>query len=496
MSPALPAGGPPWRRLDPRLIWADGLRAVLSMLPGVITLVFLDAGGTMTTAPLLALAGWGLWGALRDLVRWLTTRYRLTATHVECHTGLLVRSFRSVARERIRTVDLDARLIHRAARVCRVTIGAGQTNTAQEAALVLDALSRDAAERLRRELTGAPQQEAVAEVRDPALAEFDRRWVVYNLFGIWALLSGAGLLFGASFALGAFGLDLGGRLRAGADALGLGTVGTIGYCYALLVAAGAVGTGTQFFTGQAFFRLTRERGEHGGSVLRTRRGLFRTREAVRDEARTRGVTLSEPLLWRWLGTTDTSIITTGAFWWSESTTLLPRGPRRVARRVAAAVLGDDEPLTVPTVRHPAAALRRRLMWALCAAVALSLATAPLGWPVWGVTLAVVTPPALGLALAGYRSLGHAVTDGYLVLRAGAMTRNTSALRRTAVSGVCVRQSPLQRRLGLATVRVSTAAGEGSYAARDLAVTDAVPLAVSALPVVASFRTDDGGSRTA
>ncbi|MDT0265374.1 PH domain-containing protein [Streptomyces sp. DSM 44915] len=487
---AAPAVEPPWRRLDPKLIWADGLRAVLSMLPGVLTMVFLDAGGTMVTWPLLVLAGWGLWGALVDLVRWLTTRYRLTETHLECRAGLLVRSSRSVARERIRTVDVDARLIHRVAGVRRVTIGAGQTSTAMEAALVLDALSRDAAERLRRELTGAPEEEPTAEAREPALAEFDRRWVVYNLFGIWALVCAGGLLFGAQVTLGAFGVDLVGWFRSAVDAWQLGAVGAFGFGFALVVVVGAVGMGTQFFTSQAFFRLTREPGEHGGSVLRTRRGLFRTREAVRDEARTRGATISEPLLWRWLGTTDTSLITTGVFWWSEGVTLLPRGPRRAALRVAAAVLGDD-PLTAPLTRHPAAALRRRLVWALWVAAAAALAVAPLGRPAWAVALGVVGPLALGLAFAGYRSLGHAVTDDYLVLRAGAMTRSTSALRRTAVSGVCIRQSPLQRRLGLATVRVSTAAGEGSYAARDLAVAEALPLAVSALPVVTTFR--EGGS---
>lgn len=478
----------PWRRLDPRLIWADALRIVLSMLPGGVALFLFEADDALTVLPLLALAGWGVWGALADVVRWLTTRYRVTDTHLERRTGLLVRSHRAVARDRVRTVDADARLIHRLAGVRRVTVGAGQTTTALEAALTLDALSKAAAERLRSELTGVPGER---EERPAALAEFDWRWVVHNLFGIWGLVTAAGLLWGGYFTLGAFGVDLGSWLGSARDALGLGTAGAVVAGLAAMVALGALGMGGQFLTGQAFFRLTREPGEEGGSVLRTRRGLFRTREVVRDEARTRGVSLSEPLFWRWLGTTDTSLITTGAFWWSEGVTILPRGPRRVALRVAAEVLGGD-PLGAPLVRHPARALRRRLLWALWAAVACALAVAPLGERAWLTALLVTAPPALGLALAGYLALGHAVTGPWLVLRAGALSRVTSVLRRDAVSGVCVRQSPLQRRLGLATVRVSTAAGDGAYAARDVAVADAVPLAVAALPTVVSFR-DAGGA---
>ncbi|RMI40386.1 PH domain-containing protein [Streptomyces triticirhizae] len=477
----------PWRRLDPRLIWADALRVALSMLPGGVALFLFEAGDAMTVWPLLALAAWGLWGAGADVVRWLTTRYRVTDTHLERRTGLLVRSHRAVARELIRTVDADARLIHRLAGVRRVTVGAGQTTTALESALTLDALSREAAERLRRELTGAPEERAEEA---PALAEFDWRWVVHNLFGVWALMTAAGLLWGAYFTVGALGGDLGGWFDSARDALGLGTAGSVAAGYAAMVVLGAVGMGGRFLTGQARFRLTREPGEDGGSVLRTRRGLFRTREVARDESRTRGVSLSEPLLWRWLGTTDTSLITTGVFWWSEGVTVLPRGPRRVALRVAAEVLGDD-PFAAPLVRHPNSAARRRLAWALWVTGAAGLAAAPLGGRVWLIVLWALGPLALGVAYAGYRALGHAVTGPWLVFRAGALSRVTSALRRGAVSGVCVRQSPLQRRLGLATVRVSTAAGDGAYAARDLAVADAVPLAVAALPTVASFRAPVG-----
>ena len=47
------------------------------------------------------------------VVRWRTTRYRIGDEHVELRTGWLRRQRRSVPRDRIRTVDLTAPLLHR-----------------------------------------------------------------------------------------------------------------------------------------------------------------------------------------------------------------------------------------------------------------------------------------------------------------------------------------------------------------------------------------------
>jgi putative membrane protein len=50
-----------------------------------------------------------------------------------------------------------------------------------------------------------------------------------------------------------------------------------------------------------------------------------------------------------------------------------------------------------------------------------------------------------------------------------------------VIGWRIRQSPLQRRAGLATLEAVTAAGAGGYAIPDLAAPDAVALADAAMP---------------
>ncbi|MDT0442964.1 PH domain-containing protein [Streptomyces johnsoniae] len=474
-----------WQRLDARMILADALRVLVSLLPGVLALLLTGfEPEPLAIGPLAGLAVWGVAGAVADVVRWATTRYRITDAYVERRTGLFVRTHRSVRRDRIRSVDTSARLIQRLAGLRRVTIGAGQMNTAMEAAFTLDALSKRDAEALRLRLTGsAPEPSA-----EP-MAAFQWRWIVYNVTGIWALVTAAGLLWGGYWTAQSFGLDPGAWLNSLADWEELGPGPTAAAAFAAAVLLGGVGMACSFVTENAHFRLDRIPGEEG-TVLRTTRGLFKTREVTRDDRRLRGVTVSEPLLWRWMGMADTTVITTGLSVWSSSASVLPRGPVGLARRVAAAVIGDPA-LGTPLRRHPRAALRRRLLWAVLTASAGALLVLPAGRTPGAVTFAVLLPPALGLACAGHLALGHAAAGDYLVVRAGAMTRATSALRRDAVSGVRVRQSLLQWRLGLAGVWATTAAGEGAYGARDMAAAEAAGLASAALPgYVEQFR---GGS---
>jgi putative membrane protein len=97
---------------------------------------------------------WWLAGALAlvlglGALRWLTTRYRVTAERMELHSGLLFRQHRSVPRDRIRTVDVTARLLHRVFGLGVLRIGTGRNEPGHEGELTLDAVSAAEAERLR-----------------------------------------------------------------------------------------------------------------------------------------------------------------------------------------------------------------------------------------------------------------------------------------------------------------------------------------------------------
>lgn len=490
----------PWQRLDTRVVWVDAAKTLLSMVPAGVAIAFFGAEinwGTM--GPILGATAFGVLGGIADLLRWVKTRYRITDEHVERRTGLLVRQHRSIRRERIRTVDTSAKLRHRLTGLRVVTVGAGQHTAAGEAALVLDAVRTETAQRLRQELLygviAAPAQDAVdAAEPEPrpegrVLARLDRSWVFYNMFSIWAFLMAAGLLWGTYWLLQMFGLDPAGFVRGLADWDAIGTAWTIVIAVAAVGVVGVVGLAVNFFTENWRFVLERVPGERG-TVLRTTQGLFKTREVNRDDNRLRGVQIAEPLLWRWIGMADTSVVSTGLSIWSmtPSAQILPRGPVSVARRVAAEVLETTpSPVDRPLRPHPRRALRRRAGWAL---TTTAVVTGLLAWLTTlidglpdGVWLAGpgLLPVGLALAVVAYRALGHTVADGYLVVRSGAWARTTTALQSRAVVGVTFRQSLLQRRLRLATVEVTTAAGLGGYSAPDVASADAVELATAAVP---------------
>ncbi|MDX6740767.1 PH domain-containing protein [Actinocorallia sp. A-T 12471] len=513
----------PWLRLSARVIWVDLLQTLLALAPGVVAVLFTGAKVT-SFSPWTFIAVVGVGGAVADMLRWTFTRYRVTDDEVQRRSGVFVRTYRSVRRDRIRSVDSHAKLRHRIAGLRVVTVGAGQQTSAGQAAFVLDALTKADAVALRAALLhehtepaatpqGTDLSQADAESDAPAetqpgsaahiarteppetgaeradvlvLARFRPWWVVYNIFSVWAYVMAGGLLWGAYWFTADFGLDL---VGTAADLFGWGERGTAARTLIGLAAVsvvGAVGMAVAFFTGNWGFELARVRGA-AGMTLRTRRGLFTTREVGRDEARTRGITISEPLLWRWTGMADTNVITTGLGLWSmeEPTRILPRGPVSAARAVSTTVVGLD-PLGVDLPRHPRAALRRRLWWATWPVAG---ALVVLAWPLhtgvvpvavlWGVL--ALLPVSLLLGLAAYRALGHSIEGDYLVARSGLLSRSTSALRRDAVSTIVLRESVLQRRLGLTTVSAMTAAGYGTYPVPDLDAREAVAFASAAAP---------------
>lgn len=480
----------PWLRLDARMIAVDLAQTVLSLTPTAVAVwVFGVDASWESLWPLLLAGAFGVLGAVRNALRWAFTRYRVTDEYVERRTGVFVRRYRSVRRDRIRSVDTTARLRHRVAGLRVVLVGAGQQLAAMESALALDAVSRRDADALRAALLAvSPVAEGAEPPAEDVMARFRPWWVVYHVVGGWSFVTAAGLLWGAYGIAATFGVDAAGWLEDLVDRSALGTVGTIAAAVVVTAVVGAVGMGVAFLTTSWGFELARVPGEHG-TQLRTRQGLLTTREVNRDDRRLRGVQVSEPVLWRWMGMADTQVLTTGLSILSTSqpATVLPRGPASVAWPVARRVLGaDPDPLRATLTPHPRRALRRRLWWATATAVVI---TAALGWlVVHGVLPAAALWAGGGLwvvglfgAVVAYRALGHTISGAFLVVRSGFLSRATTALRRDAVSTVALRESVLQRRLGLRTVSLMTAAGYGVYEAPDVAVDEALAFAVDAAP---------------
>lgn len=499
-----------WSRLSPRVIWVDLVLTLLSLIPGLIALAITRSSASGDVIwPLVGLAAFGVLSAVGDAVRWLFTHYRVSGSHIELRTGVILRQHRSLRLERIRSVDIEAKLRHRVSGLRMVKVGAGQQASAGESAFTLDALSQQDALNLQDALLASrstrsqrPTQatdtrpdadtDADADTENNAdtpteplkvFATFNPRWVVYNMFNIWGYLLALGVIGGAWGILSMVGIDLFGLIEGLYD---WGSLGWLGMTVAIVVGVTLlawIGLTLNYFAEYWQFELARVPGPDG-TQLRTRQGLFTTREVNRDENRIRGVQIAEPVWWRWLGITDTHVITTGLDInaMTDPAAILPRVHRDVAKRTAAGVLNQDVSLyDVPLRPHPKVALVRRLWWAILVSLAVTVVLGGVVlsdllpvWTLWA--LPVVWALCLTGAVIAYRALGHAEYGPYLILRSGLFYRATVVLRRDAVSTVGVRESVLQRWLGLRTVSVMTAAGYGGYDLPDVGVRDATALA--------------------
>jgi len=259
----------------------------------------------------------------------------------------------------------------------------------------------------------------------------------------------------------------------------------VAFCLVLISTAGYIAV---FWN----FRVVRQ--DEG--TLRITRGLLSTRATTIDTRRLRGIEISEPLLLRAARGARCIAITTGLRVGRGAehggSLLLPPAPRRVARMVAAEVLGVPEELcTDALLRHGPRARRRRYIRALggsalIVAVVAAVIQAVHGpaW-IWLTCCLVLLPLAAALAADRYRSLGHRLTDGRLVTGQGTLVRRRSVLSAEGIIGWRIHQSWFQRRQGLVTLTATTAAGRQHYEARDVPMAEALAVAAAATPDLVS-----------
>ncbi|WP_063738523.1 PH domain-containing protein [Streptomyces rimosus] len=547
---------PAWRRLSPRMLAVHPLHEALRFLPVVLGVFFLGRSGEKP---------WGLIGLALAVViglgRYFTTTYRVTDVHVQVRRGLLRREVLSVPRDRIRSVDVSARVLQRALGLRRLAIGTGRSDRHGDG-LVLDALDTAAAELLRNELlhhigqparADAPQadatrdtgaevphprpagdgrprraryvkprssgreqrrKESADEIREDAdrageelIATLQPTWARFGAFTLSGLASAGVLLTSAVTFLNSaeLGPDRFPPVRALVRQLSslpmpLAVLETVVLGLLVVSLLSIIGYVVSFWN----FRLTRL----GNGTLKLTRGLTTTRSVTIEGRRLRGVEISETLPLRLVRGARCIAITTGLRTERGAehggSLLLPPAPRARAREVGAAVYGDPAPMDCPLTRHGDGARRRRLTRARTTAVvavtligALSLWA---GWPVWSCLASLVLLP-LG-ELVGrdrYHSLGHALLDGaHLVTRQGSLVRRRQVLSCDAAVGWVFHQSFFQRRSGVTTLTVATAAGRQYYNVLDLPTQEATALAAAARPdwlepFLVSENDTDGGA---
>nr|WP_245650568.1 PH domain-containing protein [Nocardia harenae] len=277
------------------------------------------------------------------LTRWFTTTYRVGPTHVELRTGLLQRRRLSVPRSRIRSVDIEADLLHRALGLAVLAIGTGQQAEAGER-FKLDALDARLGPALRAELLANPvEPEKVAE-EPPGreIGHWRAVWVRYaplSLTGFAIVAPVAG--FGFQYGYGERVVRSAAHGVAGGN-MAIGVAGVV----LLVVLIVSVAACAQYLATYYGLRVLDD-----GRTLHLRHGFFTTRQITLDLARFRGATVKEPLLLRAAGGAQLEAIMTGE---NPRQRILPQAPAvRVHHTLAhlltpaARRVGAHAPVLVP-----------------------------------------------------------------------------------------------------------------------------------------------------
>ncbi|WP_165497225.1 PH domain-containing protein [Rhodococcus sp. ABRD24] len=477
------------------------INEVVKLLPVVAVSVVVGSRSGNQYWSLVAIVVLVIYGVLR----WFTTSYRVGPVHVQLRRGVFQRKVLSVPRTRIRSVDVEAGLLHRLLGLAVVRIGTGrQTQGVDESdKFELNALDASVVPGLRAALLAGhrtpptgPDDAAVPTSQTNEVPNADSAteighwspsWVRYAPFSVTGLIA-VGALVGVIFQYGlADRIAKSPTISEGVDsaeqagALILALLGLL--ALVVLFVAASVFACARYLVVYGRMSIT-----DNGRTLHVSHGLLRTRQTTLDRARLRGATLAEPLLLRLAGGARLDAIMTGvSAEHSESSLLLPQSPRAEAERVMATVIGDDRQATVALVPHGAAARRRRYaraLWpavlAALVAVALAVAGCDVPWPVWA-GVAAVAVAGTGLAWDRYRGLGHAVLPGWLITRSGSLDRRRDSVEAAGIIGWTVRQTFFQRRAGVASVIAATPAGTGRYVVHDLPVEQAWALIDAVTP---------------
>lgn len=476
----------PWTRLDPRMLLVHPLRELIRYLPVlVVALIAGSVGGEPWW--IYVLSGFGI---VIGLLRWFTTSYRITPSHVQIKRGILNRQVLSVPRDRIRSVDVDSTLLHRLFGLSVVKVGTGASHGTDN--LDFNAMRSQDVPAFRAEMLSHVHRLAVpvettdgdagaaGETPGHNFSRWRPSWVRYAPFTLSGVSSIVVVVF---FVLQTQFFENGILTRlpivrqtlARIEHLPTLTLLVWGTCIVVVVAS--VVAAVRYLLSYSRFAISRV----DQSTLHITHGLLRTRQITLDERRMRGVQLSEPLSLRAVGAAWAHAIMTGLGRQRGGVALLsPPGPRAEAIRIASELVGIEEALTRELLMHGRRAHRRRYTRAATFAGVLAVAAlvgqllgfvTPAVW--WA--FVVIVPASVLLAWDRYRGLGHALLPGWVVGRSGSLNRKRFVLATEGIIGWTIRRSFFQRRAGLATLIATTAAGKHSYAIPDLPFDEAWPL---------------------
>jgi putative membrane protein len=486
----------PWIRLNARMLLVHPLRELIRYLPIIlIALVAGSVGGEPWWVYVLS----GL-GIVVGVLRWFTTSYRITDSHVQIKRGILNRQLLSVPRDRIRSVDVDSTILHRIFGLSVVKVGTGASHGVDN--LEFNAMRTGDVPAFRTEMLSHVPRSALnvplpddADVVGRNFSRWRPSWVRYAPFTLSGVSSIVVVVF---FVLQTqfFENGLLTRIPLVKQELAriehLPTLTLVAWSTCILVVAASAVAVVRYLLSYSGFSISRV----DQSTLHITHGLLHTRQVTLDERRLRGIQLSEPLSLRAVGAAWTHAIMTGLGRQRGGVALLsPPGPRDEAVRIATEIVSVEQAMIGELVQHGRRAHRRRYTRAATFAgvlAVIALAAQFLGFAspaVWW-AFVVIVPGSVFLAWDRYRGLGHALLPGWVVGRSGSLNRKRFVLATDGIIGWTIRRSFFQRRAGLATLIATTAAGRHRYDIPDLPFDEAWLLIEAANAQLSAASTSD------
>lgn len=495
-DPTNQTGDVHWQRMSPKFIIVGTLRNLRSLIfPAILILV--TGGGPRGDGPqqfvYLGIAFlFGLFAGVSSLVGWWNFRYAFTDRDFVARSGVVQKQERVVPYGRIQAINVEEAPLERLVGIVRLKVETAAGGTAD---VKIDALERDRAHELREELSAArararqdqagpsttteegQPEPASFETGDAAVADGEllRKLSTAELLALGATSGRIGPAAAVAGALLQFGTELfpdswWDRVPwQRAEALtNIGVAVTLLFGAAVIAWLLAIGSTALAFGG---FELRRS-----GDQLLVQHGLLDRRRTTIPIQRIQAVVVGEQLLRQPFHYADVRFESAGGGAGEggsqgDSGVLFPYLPLREVEGLLnrAAPTFAVDPATPVTMRLPGRALRRYIMnatldWVLFVAVAMVVQRFwthqwidQVSWQQIGL-LYVATPIFIWLGWARWRDAGWTLDSRLLLLRWRSISRQTMITRTERIQRRSLTTDPFQRRVHLATVRLSVASG--------------------------------------
>jgi putative membrane protein len=462
-------------RLHPLTIAFGLLKAARGIIPAVPLLLF---GNKIYGIVLLIAVGAST--VATALARYFSFTYRIEGNELITQQGILGRKQRSIPLERIQEIRVEQGVLHRVFDVVDAKIETGGGGGAEAS---LSVLSRSEVERLRQavfERAAKLRADAGAESVEERIAVTPARVIIRRLglkdlvliglttnYLISALvLAGALWNFAEDLPLGSFYRRTGETLyressryfmRDAASAIVLALAGALAVILVGLVVSTAV----------AIIRFYGFTLSLSGEDLHRRYGLLTRRSSSLPRRRIQVLKIEEKLFRRMFGLATLRADTSGGQRDNEDDetgrdVLIPITRRDAVDGLLTTFFPDFD--AGPTEgaggvgwrRVSRLAIRRGVIKGavVCALAAAILVGAD--WRIAALWPLALLPLVYLISLANYRNLGYALSGRYFCARRGWAGRSTHVVPINKIQAVEIRQSPFDRRLGLATLSVDTA----------------------------------------